>query len=45
MPDSTIPGLALATTIDPAIDLFIVEDVSATETKKTTANILKTGMS
>lgn len=45
MADSLIVNLALASSIDPINDLIIVEDVSANETKKTSANILKTSMS
>jgi hypothetical protein len=45
MPDSSIPGLVLATSVDPTADLLIIEDVNANETKKTTPNILKTSLS
>jgi len=45
MADSLIVDLTLASSIDPINDLIIVEDVSANETKKTSANILKTSMS
>ena len=34
MADSSIPSLTLASSVDPINDFIIVEDVSASETKK-----------
>ena len=45
MADIRITSLALLTSVDPVNDPLLIEDVSSGETKKTTAEYLKTGMS
>jgi len=45
MADIRITSLALLTSVDPANDVLMIEDISSGETKKTTADYLKLGMS
>lgn len=45
MADIRITSLALLTSVDPSVDALMIEDISSGETKKTTANALKTAMS
>jgi len=45
MADIRITSLALLTSVDPSVDALMIEDISSGETKKTTPEYLKLGMS
>jgi hypothetical protein len=45
MADIRITSLALLTSIDPVNDVFMIEDISSGETKKTTADYIKSSIS